>query len=79
MYKAAGFLTCVSVFSSAFSQEPKTRGAEVFLPLLCEWVGGSFVAKNQGSKSTQVRLFHFFPHLSHVPSGVHLVILGGKK
>lgn len=40
-----------------FSQGPKTWGAGVFLRLMCEWVGGSFVVKNQGLKSTQVRSF----------------------
>ncbi|KAM7370703.1 hypothetical protein PAMP_010229 [Pampus punctatissimus] len=31
----------------------KTRGAGVLLLLVCEWVGGCFVVKNQGLKSTQ--------------------------
>ncbi|CAJ1080307.1 Hypothetical predicted protein [Xyrichtys novacula] len=31
----------------------KTSGAEVVPLLVCEWVGGSFVVKNQELKSTQ--------------------------
>lgn len=46
-------------FSLISSQGQKTRGAEVFLLLVCEWVGGSFVVKNQGLKSTQVRVFSY--------------------
>ncbi|KAK2820487.1 hypothetical protein Q5P01_023446 [Channa striata] len=36
-------------------EEPgqKTHGAGVSSQLVCEWVGGSFVVKNQGLKSTQ--------------------------
>lgn len=40
-----------------FLQEQKTRGARVFLLLVCEWVGGSVVVENQGLKSTQVSHF----------------------
>lgn len=45
-------------FYSHFSQGQKTLGAGVFLHLVCEWVGGSFVVKNQGLKSTQVSRFY---------------------
>lgn len=51
----------INTFSFFFSQG--TWGAGVFLHLVCEWVGGSFVVKNQGLKSTQVSRFYLWCHV----------------
>lgn len=63
------FFFCCFVCLSGSSQGQKRRGVEVFLLLVCEWVGGGFLAENQGLKSTQVRALIFPCNLLPRPTG----------